>query len=347
MQGTVTMMTHDPFSDDNNNGIPGFGWTRGCHMSNAFEPAIARWKLARDFPDAGRERIGIEEIDDAVTIGAGRVTVIAGREGSGKSALALQMAQFTSHRGPVLFVMTEMTIDDTINRVVASTGHHPVNQLELGPTDDVLNAATTTLRHLVSSSDLTVVDVAGGSTTGCLSSVEEWLTATPAARMVVIDNLFGLALASTHGDIGTIANELGHVMTRLEAIAKGFDVSVIAVHHTNRASVARAHAKLEADSSDLGGSDHVGRFAAHVCILRRRVQRQNDFPNGLLPGDSTHDLFVPKNRYGESPIVIGLRFIGAEMRFEGAAAARPHTTPPPPSDRDALFRAARRNLPEW
>jgi replicative DNA helicase len=326
--------------------IAGFEWARATHIADALEPMEARWKLAADFPGATAEPIGVKEIDDVVAFGPGRLSVIAGRQGAGKSALALQAARFVAGRRPVLYILTEMNLEEVVTRTVANAAHIDAWKLERGAHPEVLAAARNAMLWLRENADISFVETNGAPAKQVFNGMKTWLAANPDAGLVVCDNLWGLAMSEGANDTGALSFKLGRITRALANLSVSSQVPLILVHHLNR-SGAPSREEAIPDASQLGGSDHIGNWAHHVLILKSRQQPKNDFPNGTTVGDPTHDLFVVKNRSGRSDVKVGLRFVGAQMRFEGTTEATPFNRPDPSDARATEYREALAALPEW
>ena len=326
--------------------VEGFEWARATHVADALEPMLARWQLAADFPGVIHEPTSIKELDDVVGIAPGRLTVVAGRQGAGKSALALQIARFIAGRGPCLYILTEMSLEEVITRTVANAAHIPAWKLERGAHPEVLEAARQAMEWLRDNSDLAFVETNGAPAKQVFAGMKAWLEAHPDARLVVCDNLWGLAMSESANDSSALSYKLGRITRAIANLAVSANVPVVLVHHLNRTGAPGRESTVP-DASQLGGSDHIGNWAHHILIMKGRPQPKDDFANGAFVGDPTHDLYVVKNRSGRSDIQVGLRFIGAEMRFEGASAAAPFETPPADNGQADAYRAAVAVLPEW
>jgi replicative DNA helicase len=90
------------------------------HIGAALESAVKRM-LTREGPPPEFVTTGIQELDDAMHLGPGRLVVIGARSGVGKSVLSMQIAAHVGlHFGPVLYFSTEMSADELAIRVACS-----------------------------------------------------------------------------------------------------------------------------------------------------------------------------------------------------------------------------------
>jgi replicative DNA helicase len=330
--------------------VPGFEDARATHMRDAADPMMARFKLASKYPGAIHQATGLKALDDVVPFAPGRLIVVAGRQGAGKSALSLQIARHISVTGPVLYLLTEMSREEVVSRAVANVGQVDGFQLDRGADEETLAAAAKGLKWLADNSDLTVVEVGGLHVAKVLNGIEEWVAANPSAKCVVVDNLWGLAQTLNLGSsssgtsviIGKLAAQLAQLSTKLA-------IPILLVHHVNREGAGQGGTP---DVSWLGGSDHIGNWASSVIIIRERPPLLVGEPGGVTPEPGsrptdTHSLFVVKNRGGRTSCRIDLGFVGSQSRFVSGKEPEPFEVPAGDSARDVAYRAAFKALPEW
>ena len=327
--------------------VPGFEWARGTHMRNAREPMMARYRLAAEFPDAIHTPTGIKELDELVPFAPGRLVVIAGRQGAGKSALGLQLARYVSTSSPVLYLLTEMSLEECVTRTVANAAHVDAWKLDKGAHEQTLADADSALEWLAEKSNLTFVETHGGSIKAVLAGARAWHEANKASRLIVIDNLWGLGMQMGSSGSAEMSLQLGRLTKAFADLSVELGLCIVLVHHLNRTGAPNQREEAMPDASQLGGSDHIGNWASSVLIMRGRPQAKNELLNGAFIGDPTHDVFVVKNRGGRTDQRIGLRFVGSQLRFEGSSAAEPFSTAPAATARHDEYRQAVAALPEW
>jgi len=330
--------------------IAGFEWARATHMRDAVAPMMARYKLAADYPGAIHEPSGIAELDRTVPFAPGRLIVIAGRQGAGKSALALQIARYVSGRGPVLYLLSEMSLEQVVTRTVASAAHIDANQLEKGAPKKTLVEARRALKWLARRANLTHVEIQGGHANKVIRSIRTWHEANPTARMVIIDNLWGLAQTMQLGDSsGIVSQRLGKVANDLASLSVELGIPIVLVHHLNRDGASTGENARKPDASMLGGSDHIGNWASSILILKR-VSENNALTGAKDPSckfAATHKLYIVKNRDAPDQLELNLAFIGSQMRFEGVAGAKRFEIAAREDARSKRYRARVAKLPEW
>ena len=289
-------------SDDRRNDIPGFHDLRAARMSDLVEPMMARVELAADFPDANIEPSGIGDLDGVVRFQPGRLTVIGGREGAGKSALALQIARWWSARGPVLYVLTEMTIEEVVERIVANASHIPLWQIQKSPTKDQRAKVREALDWLAENANLTIVEAQGIGIEKLTARIQHWARFQPnGVRGVFIDNLWGLNGASgVKGTASEVSLGMGNIARQVAQLSLpvesgGIDAPVVLLHHLNRDA---ANGRTPTTAA-LGGSDQIGYWASQVLLVS---EEKGYTPGGseFAPAGSTHAIHVTKNRGGRA-----------------------------------------------
>ena len=314
---------------ENTERVAPFEGMRVIRMRDAVEPMMARIELAADFPDANIEPTGIQELDEVVRLQPGKLAVLAGREGAGKSALALQIARWWSGRGAVLYVLTEMTIEECVERIVANTAHIPLWQIQKSPTPAQRAAIRDTLQWLSEKADITIIEAQGVPIDKLILEIRRFASYEPdGVRGVIIDNLWGVTNASkVGGDAFQVSLGMGQVTQKLVRLSMngstgGVDAPVLLLHHLNRVGAAGK----QPATVNLGGSDQIGFFADAVMIIAKEQQlSMTDEP--FSPEQATHRLHVTKNRGGRTDLAIPLTFVGDEMRFAGAGPAAPFAMP--------------------
>ena len=329
-------------------GVPGFENLRAVNLKHAKASMMQRYRLASEFPNAGREPSGISELDRLVRLAPGTMTVLAGRQGSGKSALALQIARAIAHRGPELYVLTEMNLEQVITRIVANTAHVEAWKVTNGAHPELLQIVEETLDWLGAQTDLTIVEAQMTPFKELIPRIRAFAQAR-GVRAVFIDNLYGVGMSSRMLDrdgMGLIAK--GCAVLSGDEASGGVNAPVVLVHHLNREAAPNAQAKATAAGAkvspgveNLGASDHIGNWAHNVLILQRDPKPihvvENPFGGPdiamphVSPTDNTPDAFtlaVVKNRDGQPDIAIPLKFHGAQQRFSSAeGTARPFDIP--------------------
>lgn len=230
---------------------------------------------------------GIVPIDDLTgPLRAKSLTVVGGRPGMGKSAVALSYAVGAARKGHgVLFVSLEMSSAELGQRMLAAetfrTGNgvpfSVVRDGSLRPDErDDLNAAHAELNTL----PLTIVDI-GALTTGRLSSLVRRQSRRLAARgksldLVVVDYLQLLRPSVKTSGAYEAASEVSRA---LKTLAKEHGVAVMALAQLNRQADARIDKRPM--QSDLRDSGQIEQDADAILFLyRHEYYTAKDEPTG-------------------------------------------------------------------
>lgn len=228
-------------------------------------------------PDAGRiAKTGIADLDAKTRLGAAQLTVIAGRPGMGKSALAGNIASHCAGLGTVALFSLEMSAVDFVRRMVQSRLHR-----------DPVEADVTAVKNAVSSLsgiDLYIDDAPGLS----VPDMSNALRKLGRPRLVVVDYLqLTKAPEAERNDL-----RIGAVTKGLKALAKDFECHVIVLCQLNRAVEATADKRPQ--MGHLRDSGNIEEDADNVWLLYREDYY---FPN-KNPGVA--EIIVGKQRHGQT-----------------------------------------------
>ncbi len=226
----------------------------------------------------------------------GELIVLAARTSVGKTAMAAQVAEFNAEQGrPVLFCTLEMDSRDLVYRILAAEAVVNVKQLRA---------------RALSPDQKTWVHTAAGKVTKNF-----WPQYMPSAKvrdirssakafkvqygigLLVVDYLQIISKADYKMPI---REAIGESTRTLKQLAGELDCPVLLLSQFNREAT-----KQEAPTlANLSESSSIENDADMVLAIHRKH------------GDSVGELMVLKNRNGETVDLTGLRWRGAEMRFE-------------------------------
>lgn len=254
---------------------------------------------------------GIRAIDERVEIIAPTwVTVVAGRPGEGKSALAKEIARHVSLAGhPVGIWSYEMSKTEIYQRMLSSMGdipgQHIKQRLLRGSEHDDLRRAADELRG----AHLWIDDECGSEWLEFEASVRRWVyerrthgsTRTP---LVILDYLQLLSVSGMDR-----WRQLGHMTRQAKRLARQLHCSVMLLSQIGRPP------KDAADNrrprlSDLRESGNIEQDADVVCMLHHPEGLQR----AVVSGEADAVLIVAKNRHGSVEDRI-LRWIPSRTSF--------------------------------
>lgn len=193
----------------------------------------------------------------------GKVYVIAGRPGMGKSALAMQCAEAAaiSDRQAVMFSL-EMGTSEIASRMLSGRTGITVSDMQSGALRDESMRRVMQSADVLSKLPMALCDKAF-SIEEIRRSVRSAHVRTPLG-LVVVDYL---QLVRSAQRFGNREQEVSHISRELKLIAQEFEIPVIAVSQLNR--MAEARAEKRPLLSDLRESGSIEQDADVVLLLYR------------------------------------------------------------------------------
>jgi replicative DNA helicase len=217
----------------------------------------------------------------------GAMYVIGARPGVGKTVVGLQAAYHLSKEGPVSFHSLEMSKTELLTRMYSMTSSVYLGNLEKGTLSDYDWKALNKAKDELSESNLAIVDK-GTQTINDIRSHARTLQQNGGLRAIVIDYL-GLIHDTIPGR--KRYESISDFSMSLKALARDFEVPVIALAQLNRQSESRLDRAPAL--SDLRDSGAIEQDADVVILLRReRSERDAEFEQTRMVMD------VAKNRHG-------------------------------------------------
>lgn len=269
------------------------GYTSAAQHVSAFaDRIVAELELRAEFGDAaaGGEELGFTEVDEHMIAEGGRLIVIGAREGVGKTAWALQVARTMATRtstvtgkgGTVVYYITEMGVQETIERVVATFAHLEARNLKWGVTLDTV-AAVRRGFELLAESGLYIANAAGWDSERIDKDARAFARQHRDLRAVFVDNLTGVrpprARTSMRSDelIGEIVGQLN----TLSMMDKGLGVPVILLAHLRRPD--KLAVSKRPTATDFAGSDMINRWASILVLLHEKPTEDRALVSGPVP----------------------------------------------------------------
>src|SRR3989338_3867959 len=261
--------------------------------------------LSTGFADFDRLTAGLQP---------GDMVVIAGRPSMGKTSFAMNIAEFAAlkQEKPVLVFSLEMPAEQLALRMISSLGRIDQHKVRTGQLSDDDWPRVTSAVSMLSESNLFIDD------TPALSPLELRTRARRVARkqgglsLIVVDYLQLMTSMSIRENR---TNEISEISRSLKALAKEFNVPVIALSQLNRGLEQRNDKRPV--MSDLRESGAIEQDAYVIAfIYRDEVYNENS------PKKGSAEIIIRKQRNG--PIGdFNLTFLGKYTRFENYAANHP------------------------
>lgn len=244
---------------------------------------------------------------DRMTSGLQRqeLVVIAARPSMGKTALALNMAQYAAKNANVVGIFSlEMSAEQLVSRLLCSEARVDAHRLRTGYLNreewarlaDALRRLCETKVYIDDSAAVSVMEMRAKC---------RRLKAEHGLDLLIIDYL---QLMAGRGRIESRQQEVSQISRDLKGLAKELDIPVVALSQLSRAPEQRSEHKPQL--SDLRESGAIEQDSDLVCfIFREEVYNPTDENQG------TAELIIGKQRNGPTGIV-QLAFLKEFTRFE-------------------------------
>lgn len=244
---------------------------------------------------------------DRMTSGLQRqeLIVIAARPSMGKTALALNMAQYASKNGNVVGIFSlEMSAPQLVSRLLCSEARVDAHRLRTGYLNrEEWARLADGLRRLCETK--VYIDDTPGVGVLEMRAKSRRLKAEHGLDLLIIDYL---QLMAGRGRIESRQQEVSQISRDLKILAKELDVPVIALSQLSRAPEQRSEHKPQL--SDLRESGAIEQDSDVVCfIFREELYNPTDENQGKA------ELIVGKQRNGPTG-TIELAFLKEFTRFE-------------------------------
>jgi len=252
-------------------------------------------RMAKGEIDQGVVPTGFIALDNQLLGGLHRtdLIIIAGRPSMGKTSFAMNIAQFVgvTEQLPVAVFSLEMGIEQLVLRMLASEAEinqslvRSASSLSMLKKDDwsrLLNASAT-----LSEAPLYIDDTPGISPMEIRAKLRR-LVAHHDIRLILIDYL---QLMTSKTRIDSREQEISEISRTLKAIAKEFNIPVIALSQLNRRVEERQNKRPQ--MADLRESGAIEQDADIICFIYR-----DEVYNPETPDKGIAELIVAKHRNG-------------------------------------------------
>lgn len=244
---------------------------------------------------------------DQMTSGLQRqdLVIIAARPSMGKTALALNMAQYAAKNGNTVGVFSlEMSAEQLVSRLLCSEARVDAHRLRTGYLNREEWARLADALRRLTETQIYIDDTAGVGVLEMRAKTRR-LKAEHGLDLLIIDYL---QLMAGRGRIESRQQEVSQISRDLKGLAKEIDVPVIALSQLSRAPETRSDHRPQL--SDLRESGSIEQDADVVCfIYRDEVYNQTDENHG------TAELIIGKQRNGPTGTV-QMAFLKEFTRFE-------------------------------
>lgn len=245
---------------------------------------------------------GFKELD-RVTSGLqpGDLIIIAGRPSMGKTAFALNIAQYASKAGSVGIFSLEMPSGQLTQRLLSSKCLIPLKKIRNGSLDDKGIQKLLEGADDLSKRKLFIDDKP--TTMAAIRSKAKALKVKEGLDVLVIDYL---QLIEPSGKAATREQEIAKISRELKRLAKGLDVTVIALSQLSRAPELRTDSRPML--SDLRESGSIEQDADIVIFPYRENYYDKEAEKERV------EIIIGKNRNGEVT-TFNLGWAGQYQRF--------------------------------
>ncbi len=265
-----------------------------------YEEMMTRYDSSQDFAGIPTTIAGLDDMLGGFQ--SGRLYVLAGRPGSGKSVYANQLAV---NAGRVYLSTLEMSQREIAERAASNIGNipyrwitHPKETEEVWGRMSAVMPKVTSLETVIDDSSQITADV-------ICARIRQAHMAKPVS-VAIIDHL-GIISRPGKND----ASELGQITTQFKGLAKDLKIPVVLLAQLNRKVEDRGgdHRPKLSDLRDSGRIEE----DADAVILAYRPEYHNLEPKGFV------EFIVAKNRSGETGSAWALSRL-ASMRLESCSA---------------------------
>jgi len=244
---------------------------------------------------------------DRMTSGLQRqeLIVIAARPSMGKTALALNMAQYAAKNGNVVGIFSlEMSAEQLVSRLLCSEARVDAHRLRTGYLNreewarlaDALRRLCETKVYIDDSAAVSVMEMRAKC---------RRLKAEHGLDLLIVDYL---QLMAGRGRIESRQQEVSQISRDPKGLAKELDVPVVALSQLSRAPEQRSEHKPQL--SDLRESGAIEQDSDVVCFIYRE-----ELYNPTDENQGTAELIIGKQRNGPTGMV-QLAFLKEFTRFE-------------------------------
>ncbi len=269
--------------------------------------------ISTGFIDFDRKTAGLQKTD---------LILIAARPSMGKTAFALNIAQYAATRGkvPTAIFSLEMSSEQLVSRMLCAESLIDSQKLRLGNLTNDEWEELARAAGILSEAPIFIDDTPAITPTALMAKCRK-LKQERGLGLIVIDYLQLMDGSRSGKRSDSQQQEVAFVSKSLKAIAKELEVPVIALSQLSRACESRQDKRPM--MSDLRDSGAIEQDADMVCFLYR-----DEYYNPDTEKKNQAELIVSKHRNGSTGTV-DLAWLGQYTKF---ANLEKQAVDPPPFD---------------
>lgn len=244
----------------------------------------------------------------------GDLVIVAGRPSMGKTAFALNIAEYAGMvlQLPVAIFSMEMSSTQLAKRFISSIGRIDAQKIRRARLDETDWAHFTDAVSTMAKAPVYIDDTPGLSVNELRARARRLVRKSGPLSLIVVDYLqLMTGMAKSNSSSENRATEIGEISRGLKNLAKEMDVPVIALSQLNRSVETRTDKRPM--MSDLRESGAIEQDADVIMFIYRDVvyNKQTQDPNKA-------EIIIGKQRNGPTGVV-DLRFDGEFTRFDNLA----------------------------
>ncbi|MDY6400631.1 MAG: replicative DNA helicase [Synergistales bacterium] len=229
----------------------------------------------------------------------GSLNIIAARPSMGKTAFALNIAQFGGKENniPVLIFSLEMPAEQLVLRMLAAESETDLSKLNKGTLDTADFQKVRKACDVLARRDIYINDDSALTAIEFRARCRRFKTKYPNLGLIIVDYLQLMNTGTNNANSGR-QQEVAEISRILKAVARELNCPVIALSQLSRAAEQRTEKKPQL--SDLRDSGAIEQDADVVMLMFREDYYSDDEQNPEQ--DSKADIRVAKNRNGRTGV---------------------------------------------
>ena len=227
------------------------------------------------------------------------MNIIAARPSMGKTAFALNIAQFGGgeNNTPVLIFSLEMPAEQLVLRMLAAEAQVDLSQLSTGTFDTTAFGRTREACDILAKRDIYINDDSTLTAIDFRTRCRRFKTKHQDLGLIIVDYLQLMNAGTANVNNGR-QQEVAEISRMLKAVARELNCPVVALSQLSRAAEQRTEKKPQL--SDLRDSGAIEQDADTVMLMFREDYYSDNEQNDEQ--DSKADIRIAKNRNGSTGV---------------------------------------------